>query len=40
MLSSKRELCDSKKFRFIKEEEAEGLLDMIGKIPILGQLLI
>ena len=29
------QVCDSKKLRFIKEQEAVGLLSMIGKILIL-----
>ena len=40
MLSSKCAVCDSKKPRFIKEQEAEGLLSMIGNIPLIGPLLI
>ena len=40
MLLSKCEVYDSKKLRFIKEQELEGLLSMIGKIPVLGKLLI
>ena len=40
-LSSKRALCGSKKSRFMKEQEAEGLLSNLGiktplsKIPLL-----
>ena len=30
---------DSKNSRFIKEKEAEGLLIMAGKIPLIGPLL-
>ena len=33
-------VCDSKRLRFIKEQEAKGLLNMIGEIPLLGPLLI
>ena len=40
MLSSKCAVCDSKKSRFIKEQEAEGLLSMIRNIPLIGPLLI
>ena len=40
MLSSKCAVCDSKKSRFIKEQEAEGLLSMILNIPLIGPLLI
>ena len=42
MLSSKCDLCSSKKSRFTKEEEAKGLLSSLGlktplnKIPLLG----
>ena len=36
MLLSKFTVCDGKKSRFIKEQEAEGLLSMIGKISILA----
>ena len=43
--SSKSALCGSKKLRFIKEQEAEGLLTNLGikaplsKISLLGDLL-
>ena len=40
MLSSNGVVCDNKKLRFIKEQEAKGLLSMIGKISLLGPLLI
>lgn len=40
MLLSKGVVCDSKKNRFSKEKDAERLLIMIGKIPILATLLI
>ena len=40
MLSSNYAICGSKKSQFIKEEEAKELLIMIGKIPLLGPLLI
>ena len=45
MLSSKCSVCGSKKSRFMKEQEAEGLLSNLGiktslnKIPLLGDLL-
>ena len=44
-LSSKYGVCGSKKSRFMKEQEAEGLLSNLGtktslsKIPLLGDLL-
>ena len=44
-LLSKYEVCDSKKSKFIKEQEASGLLSSLGrngplsKIPLLGHLL-
>ena len=42
-LSSKCAVCGSKKSRFMKEQEAEGLLGNLGikslsKIPLLGDL--
>ena len=45
MLLSKRAACDSKKSKFIKEQEASGLLSNLGtntplsKIPLVGPLL-
>ena len=33
-------ICANKKSRLIKEQEAEGLLILIGEIPLLGPLLI
>ena len=45
MLSSKHEVCDSKKLKFIKGQEASRLLSILGiktplsKIPFLGPLL-
>ena len=45
MLSSKCVVCGSKKSRFIKEQEAKGLLSNLGlktslsKIPFLGHIL-
>ena len=45
MLSSKCAICASKKSRFIKEQEARGLLSNLGlksplsKIPLLGDIL-
>ena len=44
-LSSKCTVCNSKKSRFMKEQEAEGLLSNLGirtplsRIPILGDVL-
>ena len=38
MLLSECELWISKKSKFIKEQEAKGLLIMVGKIPILGSM--
>ena len=44
MLLSKFSMCDSKKSKFIKEQEASGLLSSLGiktplrKIPLLGHL--
>ena len=40
MLLSKSSVCNSKKSKFIKEQEAKGLLgNLLGaKIPILGDL--
>ena len=44
-LSSKCAICGSKKSRFMKEQEAEGLLSNLGiktplrNIPLLGDLL-
>ena len=40
MFSSMWMVCDSQNLRFIKEEEAEGLLSTTGKIPIHFLLLI
>ena len=45
MLLWKCEVCDGRKLRFIKEQEASGLLSSLGikaplnKIPLLGPLL-
>ena len=45
MLLSKCAVCDSKKSKFIKEQEASGLLSSLGiktplsKIPLVGPLL-
>ena len=45
MLLSKSAVCDSKKSKFIKEQEASGLLSSLGiktplsKIPLVGPLL-
>ena len=38
ILLPKYAMFDSKKFRFTKESETEGLLSMIGKVPILGPI--
>ena len=44
MLLSKCEVCDSKKSKFIEEQEASGLLSSLGikaplnEIPLLGPL--
>ena len=46
MLLSKCEVYDSKKSKFIKEQEASGVLSSLGiktplsKIPLLGPLLV
>ena len=45
MVLSKYAICDSKKLRFIKNQEAKGLLSNLGvrtplsKVPILGDIL-
>ena len=45
MLSSKYSVCNSKKSKFLKEQEATGLLSSLGiktplsQIPLLGPLL-
>ena len=45
MLLSKCEICGSKKSRFIKNQEAKGLLSSLGirtpltKVPLLGDIL-
>ena len=45
MLLSKCAVCDSKKLKFIKQQEASGLLSSLGiktplsKIPLVGPLL-
>ena len=45
IISSKHGVCGSKKSRFMKKQEAEGLLSNLGiktslsKIPLLGYLL-
>ena len=45
MISSKCAICSSKKSKFIKQQEAKGLLSKLGiktplsKIPILGDIL-
>ena len=40
MILSNCVVCGNKKLRFIKEQEAKGLLSLIGKIPLLHDLLI
>ena len=40
MLSSNCSVCSSKISRFIKKQEAKRLLNMIGKIPLIGQSLM
>ena len=45
MILSKCTICDSKKSKFIKEQQAKGLLSNLGigtplnKIPLLGDIL-
>ena len=45
MILSKCALCDSKKYKFIKEQQAKGLLSNLGlrtplnKTPVLGDIL-
>ena len=45
MMISKCKICNSKKCKFIKKQEAKGLLSKLGiktplnKIPILGDIL-
>ena len=45
MLLSNRVVCDSKKSKFLKQQEASGLLSSLGiktpliKIPLVGTLL-
>ena len=45
IILSKCAICDSKKSKFIKEQEAKGLLSNLGlrtplnKIPVLGDIL-
>ena len=40
MVSSNSLVCNSKKYRFIKEQEASGLLKRLGIRTPLSQLLI
>ena len=46
MIFSKCAICSSKKSKFIKEQQAKGILSSVGirtplnKIPILGDILI
>ena len=45
MILSKRAICSSKKSKFIKEQQAKGLLSNLGlrtslnKVPVLGDIL-
>ena len=45
MMLSKCAICDSKKSKFIKEQQAKGLLSNLGfitplnKIPLIGDIL-
>ena len=45
MILSKYAICDSKKSKFIKEQQAKGLLSNLGirtplnKVPLLGDIL-
>ena len=45
MILSKCGICDSKKSKFVKEQQAQGLLSNLGlrtplnKIPVLGDIL-
>ena len=46
MILSKCTICDSKKSRFIKDQEAKGLLNNLvidtplSKVPVLGDILL
>ena len=46
MILSKCAICDSKKFKFIKKQEAKGILSSLGiktplgKMPLLGDFLV
>ena len=40
MLSSKCAFCNSKKSKFIRKQEAEGLFSIIGEILVLGEIVI
>ena len=40
MLSSKCVVCDIKNSKIIKKQEAEGLLNMIDKTPVLAAFYI
>ena len=40
MVSPKSAFCESKKLRFIKELKAKVLQSIIGKISVLGKLMI
>ena len=40
MLLSKCAVCDSKKLKFIKEQEASGLLSSLGKKITLSKILL
>ena len=39
MLLSKCAMCNSRKSKFLEEQEGKGLLSMISQILLLGQLL-
>ena len=46
MLSSKFAMCESKKLKFIKQQQASGILNSFGlktpliKIPLLGNIFL
>ena len=40
MLLSKRAVCDSKKSKFIKQQEATGLLSSLGRKTLLNKILL
>ena len=39
MILSKCTICNSKKSKFINQQEAKGLLNPLSKIPMLGDIL-